>query len=240
MTRFKTFLAAAVAVAGTSGIAMAQEAYDQGSVTLSPYYDGAAGAYAWSAPGLASNIGVGVEVGGGIGGFTDQAMRNVTSSVDGLWSVNVGLGTHVPIGLDLSYMGSAQRINALFGTAHGDLIGTTAEAKLRWNILPHEMVNPYIFGGVGWQHYDVTNTTFTLSDAGMNNFDNVAEFPMGAGIAFRADSGLTVDLKGVFRAVTDQNLVLKAPLTGLVGATSSSDYVPMHNWQASLAIGYEW
>lgn len=240
MTRLKTFLVSALALAGTSGIAMAQETYaGPETVTVSPYYDGAAGSYDWSAPALQSGIGVDVGIGGGVGGFVDSGMQNLTSTVQGLWNVRIGIGTHVPIGLDLKYLGSATGINSPLGAAHGDLIGTTAEADLRWNILPHEMFNPYVFGGVGWTHYDVTNTTFNLSDNGMNNSDNLAEFPVGLGLAFRGMGGMTIDLRGAYHFTTDQNLVLKAPFTGVIGSTSSSDFRSMDSWEATAQIGYE-
>jgi hypothetical protein len=54
---------------------------------------------------------------------------------------------------------------------------------------------------------------------------------MGAGLSFRDRSGLTVDARGTFRANTDQGLVLEP------GSTTS--YVPMHTWEASAAVGYE-
>ena len=138
--------------------------------------------YAWYDPYLVSGIGVGFTVGGGLTGFTDRAMRDtVSSNVGGLWDARASFGTHIPIGLDVGYIGSAANINTIDGNANGTLVGTTVEAALRYNILPHNTFNPYIFAGAGWQHYDVTNMHFAQSDTGMAPHDNVAEFPMGAG-----------------------------------------------------------
>jgi hypothetical protein len=194
--------------------------------------------YAWSDERMPSGIGVGVTLGGGVTGFTDKTMRDTTSSAGGLWDLRVSFGTHVPLALDVSYLGSATNINGLASGRSGTLIGTTVEGALRYNILPHYAWTPYIFGGVGWQRYDVTQTNVTLSDSGMNNKDNLLEFPMGAGLAYRA-GGFIADLRGTFRAVTDQNLLLKTPGIAPPVSPTSSDFAPMHTWEASAALGYE-
>jgi hypothetical protein len=186
--------------------------------------------YAWYDPYLVSGIGVGFTVGGGLTGFTDRAMRDtVSSNVGGLWDARASFGTHIPIGLDVGYIGSAANINTIDGNANGTLVGTTVEAALRYNILPHNTFNPYIFAGAGWQHYDVTNMHFAQSDTGMAPHDNMAEFPMGAGFGVRDVSGFNFDVRGTFRATTDSTLLQE----------SNGNYAQLHSWEASGSIGYE-
>lgn len=186
--------------------------------------------YAWYDPSLKTGVGVGVAIGGGLTGFTDRAMRDtVSSNAGGLWDARLSLGTHVPIGLDIGYVGTAANINTINGNANGTLIGTTVEAALRYNILPHNTVNPYIFAGAGWQRYDVTNMHFSQSDTGMSPKDNVAEFPMGAGLGVRDVSGFNFDVRGTFRATTDSTLLQE----------SNGNYAQLHSWEASGSIGYE-
>src|SRR5262249_50375380 len=142
--------------------------------------------YAWSDPMLSSGIGVSVLLGGGITGFTEKAVRNRTASVGGLWDLRVTIGSRIPLGLDVSYVGTATDINSgLLPGQSGTLIGTAVEGAVRWNILPHFTWNPYLFLGVGWQRYDVTGTHVTLAINGMNDSDNLVEFPMGAGLSYR-------------------------------------------------------
>ncbi len=191
-----------------------------------PEYD----SYAWNEPRMQTGIGVGFILGGGIAGYTDQSMRNVlTSSVAGLWDARLSLGTHIPLGLDLSYIGQASDMRTFTGQSNGTLIGTTAEAALRWNILPHYEWNPYIFAGVGWQRYDLQSMVFATSDTGIKSTDNLVEYPMGAGVSYRDNSGLLVDLRGTFRAVPSSTLVVDP-----TGVPASA-----HWWEASGAIGYE-
>ncbi len=192
----------------------------------------------WYEQGLSTGIGVGVVIGGGVSGFTDQRMRDVISTdVSGLWDARFTIGTHIPIGLDLSYVGTAASLSSLSGTSSGTLIGTTAEGALRWNMMPHGNFNPYIFAGVGWQRYDVTGRTVTLSDTGIRQSDNSVEFPMGLGLSFRDPSGFIFDVRGTFRANVDQGLVL-APGAN-PSSPASGNFVPMHTWEASAALGYE-
>jgi hypothetical protein len=187
--------------------------------------------YAWHDPGLASGIGVGFTVGGGVTGFTDRTMREtVSSNVGGLWDARASFGTHTPIGLDVSYLGSAAKVNTIAGAPNGTLVGTTVEAAVRYNILPHAVLNPYLFAGAGWQRYDVTDIRFAQSDTGMKTHDDVAEFPMGAGLGIRDAGGFNFDLRGTFRATTDSTLLLD-------GATGK--YADLHAWEASAALGYE-
>jgi len=186
--------------------------------------------YAWREPGMMSQIGIGVTIGGGLTGFTDQAVRNTTTSnVGGLWSARATIGTHIPIGLDLTYNGTAVDVRPLGAPKTGTLVGTNVEAALRWNILPHYMVNPYVFGGIGWQRYDVTNANFSMADFGFADKDNFAEFPMGAGIAYRDKSGLVLDVRGTFHAVPNPGLI-RDPAGGAAD---------MHTWDAGANLGYE-
>jgi hypothetical protein len=188
--------------------------------------------YAWKDDSVQSGVGVSATVGGGVTGFTDKTMRDNTSSVGGLWDFRATIGSRVPIGLDVSYVGTAADIHPLISAQSGTLVGTTVEAALRYNILPHNTLNPYIFAGMGWQHYDVTSANFTLSDAGIASSDDLLEFPMGAGVQYRV-AGFLADVRGTFRATTDNNLVLTAP------GFATSNFASMHTWEASAALGYE-
>ena len=190
--------------------------------------------YAWHDELLPSGIGVSTILGGGVAGFTGSTMRSTTADVGGLWDLRVTIGSHVPLALELGYVGTATTLRGLPAGQNGTLVGTAFEGALRYNMLPHFVATPYLFAGIGWQRYDVTSANVTLSDAGMNDKDNLLEFPMGVGMAYRMN-GFVFDLRGTFRAATDQNLVLEQPTT----SPTSSDFAKMHTWEASAALGYE-
>ena len=171
-------------------------------------------------------------LGAGVSGFTDQSMRNVvTNDANALWDVRVTLGSTTPFGVDLGYLGTAATINGLTSAQTGTLIGSTAEGALRYNVLNDQKWNPYAFAGVGYQRYDVRGANFTMADAGINDSDNSIVFPLGAGLSYRDPSGLVFDVRGTFRASADYGLVLDH--------VGTSDYAPMHTWEASAAAGYK-
>jgi hypothetical protein len=187
--------------------------------------------YAWSDPRMASRIGIGVTVSGSVTGFTDAAMRDVIQDNVGVgWNVRASLGTHIPLGVELNYFGSVSQLQTFADTYNGMLIGTAFEAVLRYTILPLASGTPYLFAGGGWQIYDVRDSTLTsLADNGMRDSDRVAEFPMGAGAAYRDPSGWVGDVRGTFRLTTDSVLLTEA----------NGENAKLYTWEASAAIGYE-
>lgn len=188
--------------------------------------------YSWADPRMSSRIGVGLFLGGGVTGFTDRTMRDTMSSdVAGLWGFRASIGTHVPLGIDLMYNGMAADVSTLSGQPNGTLIGTAFEGALRYNLLPHFDFTPYLFAGIGWQHYDVSNIRFSQSDTGLKASDDVADFPMGLGLSFRDMSGFSLDLRGTYRRTTDSTLVLDQ---------QSGTFAGLDSWEASAAIGYEY
>lgn len=188
--------------------------------------------YAWHDSQLRSGYGIAVLVGGGVTGFTDRAMRNTMQNpADGLWDIHLTLGSHIPLAFEAGYIGTAGRINSLTTTQFGTLVGTTVEGAVRWNVLPHNSFDPFLFVGVGWQRYDVTNAQFRLSDQGIRDSDNMITYPMGGGVQWRDSSGLVIDVRGTYRPTSDYGLVSERSTT--------QSFVPMHSWAASLSGGYE-
>ncbi|MGE5183477.1 MAG: hypothetical protein ACM31C_15505 [Acidobacteriota bacterium] len=193
--------------------------------------------YAWNDAHLQSGIGVAVTLGGGIAGFTDHTLRDTTSPVGGLWDLRAAFGTHAPIAVELGYIGTATQIQSLFGVSSAMLIGTTLEGDVRLNLLPHYVLDPYAFVGVGWQRYDVDEHGFSLASTGIANQDDVVEVPVGGGVSYRFD-GLVADVRGTFRATRGSNLVLEEPAVPTAAPTATR-FAPMHSWEASLSLGYE-
>src|SRR3954452_15084618 len=64
----------------------------------------------WSDPAVRSGIGIGVNVGGGVTGFFGSRLRATTGNVGGMWAVRAAFGTHVPLALEVGYMGSSTEI----------------------------------------------------------------------------------------------------------------------------------
>lgn len=188
-------------------------------------------------PILESGIGVGLTVGAGVSGFATRSLREATSPIGGLWDLRAAFGTHTPLAIEVGYVGTAMSIRSALDQQTATLISTTFESDVRVNFAPHYLADPYVFAGLGWQRYTIDEPDFTIMRTGIANRADVLEVPVGAGLSYR-DGGFVADARGTFRAVRDANLVLDQP--ELTARTPGEQrFAPMHNWEASLAVGYE-
>jgi outer membrane protein OmpA-like peptidoglycan-associated protein len=173
----------------------------------------------------ASKIGIEALVGGGAVGFIDSAARN-TVNTGGSWDVRLTFGSRLPIAIEGAYVGSAQSIEALGLSTNSRLIGNGVEGDLRLNFTNY-MVQPYIFGGAGWTHYQITNSATNTSS--VLSSDDVGTVPLGAGISIRPAKGFLVDVRGTYRAVFDDTMFDRI--------TNSNN--SMQNWSALGRLGFE-
>ena len=231
----KTLRAACTCVAAMSsvGVALADDGNDGDSDSG---FQQERSESIWSDPGKLSRIGIGIDVGGGITGFVDSKVRNTTSMVGGTWSARASFGTRIPLGLEVGYVGSATNITGQLGRAQATLLGTTLESTLRYNVFPRARLMPYVFAGLGYQRYRINDRTFQLSDTGIASHDQLLVVPSGVGAMYRFGS-IVADARATFRWAEGGNLVLETPQQSLETATGT--FAPMHTWDASVNLGYE-
>lgn len=179
--------------------------------------------------GTLKRIGLSFSLGGGVEGFTDDDMRDFTN-VGGNWTARIVLGTRSPIAFEATYFGSAQSIDALGLPGDAVLVSNGVGGALRVNATTNVPVQPFIFGGLAWAHYNVTRSSQNFSD--IRNNDNVLEFPVGLGVAGYWQ-GLTLDVRGEVRFAVDEDLVPK------FGSTrADDDFASMHRWGVTATVGY--
>ena len=171
--------------------------------------------------------GIGVALGGGVSGFTNETLRDTTDD-GGSWGVRVAVGTRSPIAFEAEYIGSAQDISALGLDNDAILVGNGVQGALRVNLLDYN-VQPFLFGGLAWRHYDITNADFNTS--AIAGSDDVLEVPMGAGVAFKY-AGLMFDARGEYRYADQEDLVPEFTPSGLDDGAGS-----MHRWGANANVG---
>jgi opacity protein-like surface antigen len=171
---------------------------------------------------LMTDIGVGVILGGGVQGFIESDARDFTD-VGGAWGLRLALGTDLPVGAEIGYLGAAQNITALGLDQGAFLLTNGAEAAARINFLTG-MVQPYALAGAGWTNFRVTNEDFNTSSIASD--DNIVHFPVGLGLAGRLAEGLMLDARGVVRAAPSGDLF-------------AEDDGNMHTWGVNLSAGYE-
>jgi hypothetical protein len=206
------------------------------TVVTAPMYTPAAQASAEEYPySTRDSLGIGIAAGGGAGGFTNDTLRGATN-VGGEWDVRLTLGTRTPLAAELSYIGSAQSIDALGLDQDALLIGNGAQGALRLDALPGEAVTPFVYAGAAWRHYNVRHSGPNLSDVATS--DDVLEVPVGIGVAGHVN-GLLVDVRGEFRASAFEDLTERTGADdGFIFDTSDPN-AGMNRWGVNASVGYE-
>lgn len=210
-----------VALCMTGGTAAAEVVYvDEPDPMMYPYRDGR----------LMSGIGIGVSLGAGVAGFTDDDTRDaMDEDIAGLWTARLSIGTHIPLGLEISYVGTSVDLDQFRDAETPSLLGTGIEGAVRYNMLPQLTVNPYIFGGIGWQRYDIVDGDLSQAATGIRDEDDLMIFPVGAGLSIRSYEGIMFDIRGTIRIAEDSGLIRDA----------TGDNGHLHTWEASGNLGYE-
>jgi hypothetical protein len=132
-----------------------------------------------------ARIGAGILVGGGYEDFTSSSMRNMTSA-GGMWTARVLAGTRHFLGVEAGYVGNARSVDALGLQSNARLVSNGVEGAARLNVpvvMRHrQLLEPFGFVGLGWQHYQVTNTNVNTSDVARD--DDVMALPVGGGLEY--------------------------------------------------------
>ena len=174
-------------------------------------------------------VGLSLAFGGGVSDFTNQTMRDTTGTA-GTWAVRATLGTKTPLGFEGSYIGSAQSINSLGIDNNAMLVSNGVQGALRLNAVIGSPITPFVFGGVAWSHYDLTNTATNTS--AISGSDDLLEVPVGLGLG-GSWRGIGYDVRGEMRFATEEDLVPQ--LSAGRDAGSKAD---MHRWGVNATLGW--
>jgi hypothetical protein len=174
-------------------------------------------------------IGYGISIGGGVDDFVGDDAR-ATTKVGGGWDARLTIGTRQWLAGEVSYIGSAQAIDALGLDSSAVLVGNGVQGALRVNFARNEYVQPFIYGGGAWRRYDLTNESFNTSD--VSSKDDVFEMPVGVGVAGYI-AGFMADLRGEYRGVWGNDLI-PAPR-----GNDSTIVGPLDRWGITGNIGAE-
>lgn len=154
-------------------------------------------------------LGAGILVGGGFEDFTNNTMRNMTGTA-GTWTARVLAGTRRFVGAEAAYVGNARSIDALGLQSSATLVSNGVEGNVRVNVpvvmRRAQLLEPFGFVGLGWQHYQVTNTNTFTSD--VTRDDDVMALPVGGGLEY-AIGRFMADARFTYRA-TYYNDLLRA------------------------------
>jgi hypothetical protein len=182
---------------------------------------------------LITRIGMAATVGGGVVDFLDGEARDL-GDMGGAWEARLTVGTRLPVAIEAAYVGSVHNIDALGLDTSAVLLGTAVETDLRVNFTTW-MLQPYVFGGIGYTRYNVSNEDFNTSS--VNDQEEMGHIPVGAGLGYQF-GGLLVDLRGTVRPAFQDDLVDEAateddPLDDTDTATD------LDTWSVAARVGWE-
>lgn len=174
-------------------------------------------------------VGFSLSAGGGVSDFTDSDMRD-TTGLGGSWAVRATIGTKTPLGFEGSYIGSAQSIDAFGLDDDAVLVSNGLQGALRLNAVIGAPITPFLFGGVAWSRFDITNADFNTS--AIEGEDDLLEIPVGLGVG-GSYRGFGYDIRGELRFATNENMV-----PDLSAGRATGRYADMHRWGVNATIGY--
>lgn len=178
-------------------------------------------------------LGVGLSIGGGVDDFVGDAFRGTTGT-GGSWNVRATFGTRQYIAGEVSYIGSAQSIDAIGLDDDATLIGNGLQGAVRVNVLRNYYVQPFIYGGAAWRHYDLSNESFNTSDVA--DSDDVFEVPIGIGFAGYI-GGFMADLRGEYRGAWGNDLI--PAFEDLDSSSDDTIFGEMDRWGVTASLGME-
>jgi hypothetical protein len=173
-----------------------------------------------------TGIGIALMAGGGVSDYTGSGVRNSTGTA-GSWDLRAVAGTRSFVAVEAAYVGAAQSIRGIGLQSDARLVRNGVEGVLRLQApiaLRVALLEPYVFGGVGWNHYTLTNTPLATAD--VKSSDDVLTVPAGAGFS-AGYRGFMADVRFTYRPTFRQTLFTGTARDGLT------------NWQAGAALGYE-
>jgi hypothetical protein len=174
---------------------------------------------------LVTRYGMAAYAGGGVGGFTDDTLRDLTGTA-GIWEARVAFGTRLPFSLELGYLGGLQEITAQGLGEDAALLTTTVEGAVRANAMAGPFTG-YIFGGLGWSRFTLTEAENTGAIVDIED-DDVLTVPMGVGMSYQVGR-VIADLRGTYRATAGEDLV----------PDGDDEPRDLSSWNAALHVGFE-
>jgi hypothetical protein len=173
-------------------------------------------------------LGIQFMAGAGLVNQMDDETGDLTE-LGGTWDARVAFLNRNLIGFEAAYVGSIQTVNALGLDDNAQLMGNGLEANVRLNLLREGLLRPYVFAGVGWTHYNLTNTE--TADAAVEDDDDVLTIPGGVGVGLHVFRGITLDVRGSVRgAFGEETFDPMQP---------ADDEMGMESWSTVAQLGFE-
>jgi hypothetical protein len=151
--------------------------------------------------------------------FGSDMPREGVTDVGAAWDARLTFGTRSVFALEAGYVGSVNNFDVP-SERSGQIIGNGLDGDLRLQI--PTVVEPYVFGGVGYNHMALQNTPTIQGPTS----DDQLTVPAGGGVTAYLGRHATVDLRGTYRYTPDNNIAVM-------------NQGNLHQWVAQAHLGYQ-
>jgi hypothetical protein len=165
---------------------------------------------------------IGASTGAGPSNYFGTAL-NSTIDTGAAWNARLTFGTHSIIAMEAAYIGSSNNIDMQNGQTHGRLAAHGVDTDLRLQ-LPMT-VQPYIFGGVGYNHMETVQNGQTSFAGPLNQTDDQVTVPAGVGLSGYVGRHVSLDARGTYRFIPTNDITIMSTRN-------------LHQWMAQANIGY--
>ncbi len=159
-------------------------------------------------------------VGAGVTDFSKKIERDAYKT-GWTWDARLGIGNRHYAGAEVGYVGALWKGEG----SNLDLLANGVEGVIRvqypW-ISGATLVEPFVFGGIGWSHLSLRNAPTGAT----NTTDNIGVVPFGAGVTFGM-SRLLVDVRFTYR-----------PTFNVDFRSSGGGTADLKTWAVNAAIGW--
>ena len=164
---------------------------------------------------------VSLTTGAGVANYFGDSVPDGSIDPGAMWDARMTFGTRSVFALEAAYMGGVNDIN-LGGGKNGQLFSNGIDGDLRLQ-LPFR-VQPYAFGGVGYNHLEVRNQGTGVANGFVGKDDQVT-IPAGGGVTAYAGRHITIDARGTYRFIPDNGITIMPDRH-------------LHQWIAQANVGY--
>ncbi len=169
---------------------------------------------------------ISLTLGGGGGAYFNDRMQDALHG-GGAWDARLVFGTRSFIAFEAGYIGTANALESSFSNAPV-LVGNGLEGNLRINLVPWR-VEPYIFGGVGYNHFNlVSRANDPIAASQFRDSDDEVLVPAGAGVSGYIGKHATLDARFTYRAIFNSNILV----------TANNADIRLDQWTVLGRLGY--
>jgi hypothetical protein len=143
-------------------------------------------------------------IGGGGSGYIFHQMIDVTSP-GAAWDVRLTVGTRSFIAVEAGYLGTYNKLESNGPAPY--IINHSVDGDFRFNLIPWR-VEPYVFGGIGYNHSELRNPGQNpLMASRFFDDANQVYIPAGGGLSAYLFTHGTIDARFTYRAILNNELM---------------------------------